>query len=392
MNCPCCQRGNPTVVLERHGVPVHQNQVYHKAVDAISAGCGTVRLVHCDSCGHVWNAAFDPERLSYDHEYDNRQDTSSAFSAYLDGLAAGLAKHLDASKSVVEVGCGQGRFLRRLCAFSGASGVGFDPAYRGPDQLDGARFIPTFYGPAQADVPADLVVCRHVIEHVEHPMQLLGSVRAALRARPETQVFFECPDLCWILENDVVWDVFYEHVHYFTPGSLEALFHRAGFRDVVIERAFGGQYLWLTARPGEPSAPPLEAIDVGAVHRWAGRLRAEQDRWAVYLEALAAYGPVLIWGAGAKGVTLAHLVDPDGHRIIGLVDVNPSKQGAFVPGTGHPVLAPSVLRRLPSAQVVVVNPNYVDEIRSLAQRAGLPVTVHPPEVPCASPSMTKLAS
>ena len=222
------------------------------------------------------------------------------------------------------------------------------------------------------------------------PVSLLRAVYGA--TRPGTRVFFETPDLGWIARHQVLWDVFYEHVHYFSPASLAALFHRAGFDGIHIETAFGGQYLWLTARPGAATAPRVEGIPGHRVRQWGERMDAALTRWSVYLEALAVYGPVLVWGAGAKGVTLAHLADPDGHRVIGLIDVNPSKQGAFVPGTGHPVLSPSVLRRLPGAQVVVVNPNYVDEIRALAQRAGLPVTVHPPEVPCASPSMTKLAS
>ena len=51
------------------------------------------------------------------------------------------------------------------------------------------------------------------------------------------------------------------------------------------------------------------------------------------------------------------------------VDINPHKQGYFMPGTGHEVLAPETLVERGIDVVVVMNPIYVEEIRS--QLAGL---------------------
>jgi hypothetical protein len=45
------------------------------------------------------------------------------------------------------------------------------------------------------------------------------------------------------------------------------------------------------------------------------------------------------------------------------VDVDPAKQGKFVPGSGHPILSPAEARRFDPQLVVVCNPNYLEEIR-----------------------------
>ncbi len=88
---------------------------------------------------------------------------------------------------------------------------------------------------------------------------------------------------------------------------------------------------------------------------------------AAYREAGAR---VAIWGAGSKGVaflTTLGLTDEVAYAI----DINPHKQGMFMPGTGHPVVGPDSLHQSPPDVVIVMNPVYLDEIRSALARGGL---------------------
>ncbi|MFD1690785.1 methyltransferase domain-containing protein [Azotobacter chroococcum] len=98
---------------------------------------------------------------------------------------------------MVEVGCGKGSFLRKLVNYPGAnnSGYGFDPSYVGPAvELDGRlQFSARYYDEACAGIAADVVVCRHVIEHVPEPLQVLRSVRAALASSSRARVFLKRP-------------------------------------------------------------------------------------------------------------------------------------------------------------------------------------------------------
>ena len=82
---------------------------------------------------------------------------------------------------------------------------------------------------------------------------------------------------------------------------------------------------------------------------------------------------IAIWGAGAKGVTLVNLVDPKRELITCLVDLNPQKQGNYLPGTGHPIVDYSELRDLGVSTAILMNPNYREENQALLRKAGLSV-------------------
>jgi hypothetical protein len=60
-----------------------------------------------------------------------------------------------------------------------------------------------------------------------------------------------------------------------------------------------------------------------------------------------------------------------GPEIPYIVDINPHKQGKHVPGTGHPVVPPAVLREDPPDTVIVMNPIYREEIATLMADIGL---------------------
>src|SRR5262249_45614911 len=147
------------------------------------------------------------------------------------------------------------------------------------------------------------------------------------------------------LDNHVVWDLFYEHCSLFTLRSLQYAFRLAGFEVNGGHYVFGGQYLWMEARPavGNGFASPGSQRTAGLALRFA---KAEQDwlrHWSELIERLSGNGPIAVWGAGAKGVTFCNLLDPTCERLRCVVDVNPAKQGRFVAGTGHPIISPDEL-------------------------------------------------
>ena len=47
------------------------------------------------------------------------------------------------------------------------------------------------------------------------------------------------------------------------------------------------------------------------------------------------------------------------------VDINPAKQGSWLPGTATPVVGPSDLARFDPALVLIMNPIYEQEITSM---------------------------
>lgn len=376
--CPVCDSDDLVSFLHRSGVPVHQNLVVASQDAARTVTRGDLDLLACTACGFVFNVAFDLSRLAYGEDYDNTQSYSAYFDNYLDGLVKDLVERQGVRNcTIVEVGCGKGHFLRKLVSYPGANnkGIGIDPSYVGPDtDLHGKlSFRRSYYDQSCTDVAADVVVCRHVIEHVPEPMLLLHAVRAALTNAPKARVFFETPCVEWVLRNRVIWDLFYEHCSLFTASSLRLAFQRADFAVQRVEHIFGGQYLWLEASPTKNGATPTpQPGEIGALALAYG---ADEARlcatWLATLNTLKGRGKVAVWGAGAKGATFVNLVDPHCELIDCVTDVNPRKHGGFIPGTGHPIVP---LHELPLRGVKyagLTNPNYREECQRLLATAHI---------------------
>jgi len=371
INCPVCGSTDTQEFLRRDNVPVHQNLVLSSREKAVGIVCGDIVMKVCLKCGFVFNSAFYESKLSYGADYDNTQSCSRFFARYLSDLAEHLVTIEDVRHCrIIEVGCGKGDFLRSLVKNQtyDNTGIGFDPSYIGPESdLDGRlRFKRSFYGNDCAHIPADIVICRHVIEHVAQPLKLLRAVRQALRSVKSPRIYFETPCVEWILRNHVVWDFFYEHCSLFSTASLRTAFEQTGFIVNSVRHVFGGQYLWLEAGVAEDNKVSL---DVGIVHELAKLYSEEELRllkaWRIRIVRLQELGPVAIWGAAAKGTTFAYLVDPKCNLVDCLVDLNPKKQGKFVPGTGHKIVGIDALASRGVKSAILMNPNYREENKNL---------------------------
>jgi hypothetical protein len=244
---------------------------------------------------------------------------------------------------------------------------------------DRIEIVPDFYGPAYRDLEADVVICRHTLEHIAPVREFMATVREAIGDRPDTLVLFELPDVLRVLEDFAFWDVYYEHCSYFTLGSLARLFRRTGFEVLHLETDFDGQYLMIEARPspttpapGEPlpAEDDLERIEK-AVELYATDFGARLEGWWADLRAHAAAGRrTVIWGGGSKGVaylTTLGVVD----EVACAVDINPFKQGKFLAGSAIPVVSPEHLRELRPDVVVAMNPIYREEIRRQLDALGV---------------------
>lgn len=378
-SCPLCRSESLVVIVEREQVPVHQNLVFRSQQAALNAVRSYLSIVACTDCGFVFNRTFDLSKLEYGSEYDNTQLVSPAFQVHVKSLVDRLVHERGVRNAqIVEVGCGKGAFIRALVEVEGANnvGIGFDPSYVGPDtDLEGRlRFERRFYDESCTSVPADVVVSRHVIEHVPEPITLLQSIAAALRDRPGARIFLETPCVAWILGNGVVWDFFYEHCSLFTARSLSMACEAAGFTVERASHVFNGQYLWVEAVNTPPSGVRRDPGRVAELAVHFSRAHQEKsERWVTMVRELAATQQVAIWGAGAKGVTFANLVDPHRQYVSCVIDVNPAKQGGYIPGTGHPIVAPEELSARQISSAILLNPSYKDEILAYLQSHALPV-------------------
>ena len=378
--CIVCGSPDLAELVELPDVPAVANQVLHSSAEARQVARTDIRLVGCRRCGHVFNAAFDLARIAYDGRYENSLMGSHRYRWFTEGIIDRLLSAYDlAGGTAVEIGCGRGEFLRMLCGQGLRQGIGFDPSRPSSVETVGGATITIIGDVFVPDLApdADIVCSRHVLEHLRRPVNLLRSIQEAYASSPARVVFIEVPNGGFMLEELGVWDPLYEHVSYFTASSLSRSLRLAGFVPGPIQVVFGNQFLTAEAtfpasnRHG-PAAPHPEATSFdGFGDRFAATIQAWRD-WLC--RARQEGRQLALWGAGAKGITFLNIVDRSEERAVAqVVDINPLKAGAFVAGTGHPIVPPPALRERRPDLILVMNPEYEPEIRQMLDGLGLDV-------------------
>jgi len=345
-------------VLWSSTVPVMQNRVYASQDEALRCPVAPLELVWDPRSGLVYNARFDAELLEYGEQYNNEQALSAVFREHLQSVLRIVTTHLRGKRGVVEVGCGKGTFLR-LLRENGIDATGCDPAYEGDEPyIQKRRFA------RDADLQADLVILRHVLEHIPDPYRFIREIAAANGDRG--LIYIEVPDLNWIVDRRAFYDFFYEHCNYFTAASLGA-----AFRSIVASGTFfGSQYLWVVADLAhvelEPSAECTRP-----------NLSRVQNALTYLASSIHPFRRRFVWGAGGKGTTLAYLLRRTPSPIDYLIDINPRKQGCFSPVAGTPIVSPQTAESLlgPGNVVLIMNPNYSDEIKTVLPSGVSSLTV-----------------
>lgn len=404
--CPVCQWRGGSLFFEMSGMPVHVGVQWPTQETARQCPKGAIALHHCASCGHVYNAAFDPALVEYTGVYDNALHYSPRFSSYTQALAERLVERYDLrGKHIVEIGSGQGDFLRLLARLGDNHGVGFDPSYEPPPSgaaaAERVTFVQDFYSEQHAAQPADFICSRFVFEHIPDPVGFLRMVRRAAGSAGDSAaapaVYFEVPNVSLILRDLSIWDIIYEHCSFFSAPSLAHAFGRAGFHVHDLYEAYAGQFLGIEAAlpharmpdealPNDDLPPDERMADERArlqnqVRRFRTSFAERKAAWHRRLARLRHDGKrVVLWGAGAKAVSFMNLLaGEDAAAIDYVVDINPNKHGLFLAGSGQQIVPPDALVEYGPDAVVVMNPVYQNEIQASLSDLGIPA-----EILCAS--------
>lgn len=341
------REGKTKLLYQLDGLPIFQNRMYDTAAEAKTCPTGNMQLVEDLQTGLIYNAAFRPELMAYDNNYQNEQGVSVFFQKHLESVSR-IIERCMGRDSIVEIGCGKGFFLEMLLR-KGFNIAGFDPAYEGTNP----RIVKQYFEP-EIGVRANGLVLRHVLEHIQNPFSFLLRLKAANGGGGK--IYIEVPCFDWICERRVWFDIFYEHVNYFRISDFFRLF------GAVIESGllFGGQYLYVVADLATLRQPKIDVTDrvtfpENFLHLPSGLDRTEQNRTA-------------IWGGASKGTIFALYTERIGKAISFVIDINPAKQGKYLALTGLLVQSPSeVLAILPKdSTIFVMNSNYLEEIKHMS--------------------------
>ena len=222
-----------------------------------------VDIVACKNCGLVWNRnmAEEPEQEEFYREHNRagtrptRRYLTSMLSRaacaleFLDGNLKGGMRHLD-------VGCAEGTLLG-LTRSHGleVQGLELDLNFsRFAREVRHLDVLPmTLEAAPLAPDSFDLISLVHVVEHLVHPVEILGIARQLLRSGG--LLYVEVPNLQQPLPG--LRHFFRpKHNFYFTANTLRAVASKAGFTPLRLGHSWRDASLQLLAVKSDAAETP----------------------------------------------------------------------------------------------------------------------------------------
>jgi hypothetical protein len=382
--CPSCGSRNTEPFFEVKNAPIFSVVTIKSQADALAVPRKDIELHFCNDCAFVFNRLFDPSVDCFLQGYEDQQGYSKTFMQYLTKIAKELIRkyHLT-GKTIVEIGCGKGDFLNLMVKLNGGIGIGIDPAYEDNRQKNtNLTFYKELYSRKYGSIPADLIACRHTLEHIEATENFLTEIRCSLGNGAEPLIFFEVPNMKRILEELAFWDIYYEHCSYFSAGSLARVFRKSRYEILDLYLDYKDQYLLIEAKPTYHISNKKFAIEESVeelkllVERFKTEVANRLGNWrARLIELKEKSSKAVVWGGGSKSVGfLTQFADLD--LIEYVVDVNPHMKGNFIPGIGKMYVEPEFLKEYQPDTVIIMNAIYTGEIQQMLQKMGLDPVIY----------------
>lgn len=325
----------------------------------------TLDLCQCMGCGLV---QFDCEPVDYYRDVIR----AGGFSKTMVELRRYQYKHLIDSyhlegKKFIEVGCGQGEFLKVLSEFPvEVHGIEHDPHLvelaraQGLDVTEGftetedTRFAGGLY---------DVFLSFNFLEHQPDPSTMLQAIYRNLE--DDAMGLITVPSFEYIMDHNSYYELIRDHLAYYTFETLTPLLERNGFQVEECE-VINRDTLSVIVR----KRPQMDTENLLECYV---NLKREMETYMKYLDAWDK--KVAIWGASHQGFTLAATTKL-GEKARYIIDSAPFKQGKFAPASHLPIVGPDHFHEHPVEAIIITAPGYTDEIAaSIRQKFGTAVEI-----------------
>jgi SAM-dependent methyltransferase len=337
----------------------------------------------CGACKLVQLEEFEsPEEIFGDYAY---------FSAYSSSWLEHSERYVelmierfgfDASSQVVELASNDG-YLLQYFVQRGVPVLGIEPAANVAPaaQERGVRTLVEFFGVDTArqvasDLKADLLLGNNVLAHVPDLNDFVGGMKILLK--PGGVITMEFPHLMRLIDENQFDTIYHEHFSYFSFLTVRRVFAAHGLKLFDVEElpTHGGSLRIYgahdddAAKPESDRAWELAERELGAAYEdidtyraYARGVQDEKRSILSFLIGLKREGRSIAgYGAPAKGNTMLNFCGVGTDFLDYTVDLNPHKQGHYLPGSHIPIYAPDHLRETTPDVVLILPWNLREEI------------------------------
>lgn len=378
--CPICKNNNCEFILSRGKMPIIQNIVCKTEESAESLIKEKMEIFYCNNCEHIFNG--NTKRYEqYNVLYDNSQICSEYFQRYMESIVEYILRKISLSeKTVLEIGCGKGDFIYLISKQSKCRFIGFDPSLEKEIKNENISLYNKIFDMRDVEnlnESVDLVILRHILEHMMYPHEILKDVHKTLKKNG--YIYIEVPSCEYILKNYSLFDIAYEHYNYFNINSLSYMLSKHNMKVVDYFYGFDNQYIGILAmKNGESNyitAHKKNNVKI-EVNAFKENIAMIERNIINFIKLESQRKKTAFWGAGAKGMMSCNLFDSEKKYIECVVDIKEERSGTYIAGTGHIIISPYEMTEKNIESVIVVNSNYYDEVVEIVKSINENIIVY----------------
>jgi 2-polyprenyl-3-methyl-5-hydroxy-6-metoxy-1,4-benzoquinol methylase len=383
MNCRGCGAELSLTFLDLGVSPIANNLIEFQNLSEEDIKY-PLHVMTCQVCTLVQLSEVIPRESLFPSNYTYFSSYSSSWLNHSKTYAEKMISFLELNQNdlVVEVASNDG-YLLQFFANSQIQVLGIEPA-SGVAKAAIAKGIPTqieYFGESAAlelskGKKPKLMIGNNVLAHVPDLHDFIQGFSVLIH--DDGLITFEFPHLLNLIKNSQFDTVYHEHYSYLNVTPLIALFAQHGLKIVDAEK--------LLTHGGSLRIYVAKYSSKWVIHESVENIIEEESKWdprdkyiysliqnktkdikANLYSALMKYKKegkkISAYGAAAKGVTLLNYCNINTDLIDYVVDLNPKKQGRFIPGSRIPIVDLKMLDTNPPDILLILAWNLTSEIK-----------------------------
>lgn len=352
-------------MIDEQVVPVKDNKDWVISTEPKKYKSYDMVIFFCENCTHRQIEYVMDE--SYYEEHDSIMEGKKQYYGDLDSsekYICKLKKYI-ATGDILDVGCGQGDFLRVASKYFNTC-CGIEPSkvcYENRFEAPNVEYINSYFSQELSLGKYDAVVSFQVLEHVTN---VNGFVKSIYNCMKDDAVgMINVPNGNDVFIKPHFHQIVIQHVNYFSLYSLVTLLHKNGFDILEIDNDIN----------------TCELTVYFSKHKKSANIQNKVDSMKADLrQKLKSFSVVTVWGAGGRAASYLSLFQEFKQYIKHIVDSDCKKIGGYVYGLDIKIEKP-IRSNICDSQVVVIlasayNQEIIDLLRNTYQYSGEVIYFH----------------
>jgi SAM-dependent methyltransferase len=207
---------------------------------------GTIDLVQCDECGHIFNCSSSDGEIETSHDlFLTNTPISEAMISRHEQTVDFLISDTEKNLRILDVGAGSGA-LAAAFANRGHQVTVVEPSTKIDARVltrFGVNVIKDFWPTGRLEGQKfDLILCVQVLEHIGDPCAFMSSLTSSLDE--EGKIYLEVPSGDWVCKHSSLTDIHYPHLNYYSAEVTKRIFQKVSLtpltkRDLLNGRDIG---------------------------------------------------------------------------------------------------------------------------------------------------------